>query len=143
MPTIPRANRRMNDSMRKERAGLEEYMYGGEGAEEELGIPTDEGPDAAVIAIDAEPPLEEAAEAGGELTVLDPGMEDPPDMYVYAQGETPGTWTMYPPGVPCDEGTTRIALDHPATAEDLAQMDAEMGTVPASGPVEAGIEEGY
>jgi hypothetical protein len=129
---VPTTNRNMNDMLRKKRGELEDYMYKGE-------------PDAAVVITAA--PDDEAAEvipdneaAAGEtagLTVLAPGEEDPPDMYVYAQGETPGAWTMYPPGVPCDTGTTRVALDHPATAADLARMDEAVGT---EEPVEPAYE---
>ena len=146
MPAIPRANRRMNDMLRKERAGLEEYNYGG--APSEVSPKVSPPPDAAIIAVapddEASEPLPDNEMAEGEapaaaFTVLEPGEEDPPDMYVYAQGETPGTWTMYPPGVPCDSGTVRVALDHPATAADLARMDEEVGGGEAPIPTEAEV----
>jgi len=130
---IPRANRGMNNALRKERDGLSAYMYGGDEPDaspvppEEISEEALEGPDAAVIAVKAPseaPPEDLPVES---FTVLEPGEEDPPDMYVYAQGEAPGTWTVYPPGVPCDTEAVRVALDHPATEADLARMNDELG----------------
>lgn len=117
---MPTTNKDMGDMLRKKRDDLGAYMYEGGPPE----TPSD-GPDAVILAKSTEP-LPETEETSG-LQVLDPGQPDPPDKYVYAQGDAPGSWVMYPPGVPCDTETTRVALDHPATVEDLTAMDEAVG----------------
>lgn len=124
------SNRKMNDALRAGRDELSAYMYkGGAGdtapPDAELLEPT---PDAESPAEDAtEAPPTDAPDAG--LTVLEPGEPDPEDSYTYAPSDTDGAVTVYPPGIPCDTSTTRVALDHPASAAEMLDIqDALAGS---------------
>lgn len=138
---MPTSNKSINDRLRKGRADLEAYMYQGgevESPEEEL----DPLEEADVVAIDTD-----AEAAPTTLTVLQPGEEDPPDMYIYAQTDTAGALTVYPPGVPCDTGTTRVALDHLASEVELTEiqtaLSGETGSVMGAPTPEDAMAEVY
>lgn len=118
----------MNAAMRTKRRSLEDYMYEppAESAEAELGI--------------EEMPSSDTADTteSSAITVLAPDEPAAEDMYIYERMDN-GAWMVYPPGVPCETGTSRIQLDHPATAAEYADMDAALGATGASDePEESG-----
>lgn len=126
------SNRKMNDALRAGRDELSAYMYKGK-ADDGAGMGTDAEllepvPDAETPADDAlEAPPTDAPDAG--LTILEPGEPDPEDSYTYAPSDTDGAVTVYPPGIPCDTSTTRVALDHPASAAEMLDIqDALAGS---------------
>jgi hypothetical protein len=124
----------MNSMMRRKRQDMESYMYQppeSESAEAEMGT--------------EEPPAAEAAEAlpaeAGAITVLAPDEPAAEDMYTYERMDN-GAWMVYPPGVPCEEGKSRIQLDHPATADEYASMEEalEAAGATAKEPTEEAAE---
>lgn len=135
----------MNAAIRTKRRALDDYMYeppvdagavSADSAEDELGIEN----------MPEDMPVEDIAaalpEGVGAITVLAPGDAAAEDMYTYERQDN-GAWMVYPPGVPCEAGKSRIQLDHPATETEYADMDAALGASGATDDEAAEGEAGY
>jgi hypothetical protein len=114
----------MNDMMRAKRRDMESYMYQPPKAADDTSVvsesDSDQPTDAAPADVAAALP-----DSVGAITVLAPGDEASPDMYTYEKMDT-GAWMVYPPGVPCETGKSRVQLDHAATEAEYADMEAAL-----------------
>jgi hypothetical protein len=122
----------MNAAMRDKRKALDSYMYEAPMMDN-------------MPMMDEESPAEDRAELStaeltealmpegvSAITVLAPNEPAAEDMYTYERMDN-GAWMTYPPGVPCEAGTSRIQLDHPATEAEYADMNAAMDAAGAEG----------
>lgn len=126
----------MSNLIRGKRKALDDYMYQEPGAADP-GL-SDHPDDAA--ASDVTDALPEGVTA---ITILAPDDPSDPEKFTYEKMDT-GAWMVYPPGVPCETGKSRIQMDHAATESDYADMDSALE---AAGATPAGEEdsegEGY
>lgn len=135
---MPTTNRDMADMLRKRRSDMSSYMYGGTDAES----PTEDAAEPAnAETTEANPPADTPpTDQPQPIQVLAPGDPSDPDKYTYEKMDT-GAWMVYPPGVPCEAGKSRIQLDHAATDAEYADMDQALEVAGGTGENEASSEK--
>lgn len=123
------SSRDMGNLMRTKRRALDDYMY-----EPPKSASSAEKADTVISELEADEPglsthaddvAEETAETPA-ITVLGPEDESDPEQYTYEKMDN-GAWMVYPPGVPCEAGKSRVQMDHAATEAEYADMDAALG----------------
>lgn len=91
---------------------------------------------------------EMAAVPGDEPEAEDNPAEEQKEYVVAAPGEpategrfeyepfidVPGSWVVYPPGVPCDDNEYRVEMDGPAGADDFEGMQAALDNRETASP---------